>query len=47
MYFSQSDLAKLLKLCTISECRSLVGVLGVGEKVRPLSRSCMSSVVSL
>ena len=47
MYFNLSDLEKLLKL--LSRCNSVsVGeVLGVGEKVSPLSSSWWSSVVSL
>ena len=42
IYFSRSDLAKLLKYGKVSDCTSSVLMLGVGEKLRPLSSICMS-----
>ena len=37
MYFSLSDLAKLLKLLRVFRCLSVGDESGVGEKVSPLS----------
>ena len=46
MYLSLSDCAKPLKWEKICLCSSLVGVLGVGDKLSPLSSSSMSCEVS-